>query len=182
MVAVGWSLTSGPVVAWAVRRFPFYRSRVVLGVVAAMALSWGLVLSWPGPAPLPLLVLLICTSATGGPASMVGFDLARSFTPAEAMGRANGVVNIGGFVASLTTMALIGVLLDLSSAGADYDLSDFRVAMAAQYLIWGLGAVQILRYRRRALAHLQRHHPGAIEQMRRGETFVHPGVGEHEGV
>ena len=79
-------------------------------------------------------------------------------------------------------MALIGVPLDLTSGGEECDLGDFRVAMAAQYLFWGLGAVQILRYRHRAIAHLERHHPGAVEQMRRGTTFVHPGVGNHEGV
>jgi MFS family permease len=182
MVAVAWSLTSGPVLAWAVGRFPFYRSRIVLGIVGAMAIAWAVVLTWPGPAPIPLLVVLICLTATGGPASMVGFDLARTFTPAEAVGRANGVVNIGGFVASLTTMALIGVLLDITSGGGGYELADFRVAMAAQYLVWGLGAVQILRYRRRAIAHLHHYHPGAVEQMKRGEPFVHPGLSDREGV
>jgi sugar phosphate permease len=182
MVAVAWSLMSGPVLAWAVGRFPFYRSRIVLSIVGAMSAWWGLVLLWPGPAPVPVLVVLVCLTATGGPASMVGFDLARSFTPAEAVGRANGVVNIGGFVASLTTMALIGLLLDLTSGGKGYELSDFRVAMAAQYLIWGLGSVQILRYRRRAIAHLERCHPGAVAQMKRGETFVHPGLRESEGL
>jgi hypothetical protein len=181
IVAVACPLTSGPVLAWAVGRFPFYRSRIVLGIVGAMSAWWGLVLLWPGPAPLPVLVVLVCLTATGGPASMVGFDLARSFTPAEAIGRANGVVNIGGFVASLTTMALIGLLLDVTSGGGGYQ-SDFRVAMAAQYLIWGLGSVQILRYRRRAIAHLERYHPGAVAQMKRGETFVHPGLRDGEGL
>ncbi len=38
---------------------------------------------------------------------MVGFDMARTFVPVEASGRANGFVNIGGFTASLLTMALI---------------------------------------------------------------------------
>jgi sugar phosphate permease len=183
MVAVAWFLVCGPVLAWAVRRFPFHRSRIVLGVVAAMALVWTVVLLWPGPAPIPLLVVMVCLMATGGPASMVGFDLARTFTPAEAAGRANGVVNIGGFVASLLTMAAIGLLLDLRSGGSgDYQPADFRVAMCAQYALWGLGAFQILRYRRKAIAHLRRHHPGAVEKLQRGETFVHPGVGEREGL
>jgi sugar phosphate permease len=182
MLAVASSLTSGPILAWAVGRFPFYRSRIVLGIVGAMGLVWALVLAWPGTSPVPLLVVLILVTATGGPASMVGFDLARSFTPAESVGRANGVVNIGGFVASLTTMALIGVLLDITSGGGEYQLTDFRVAMAAQYFIWGLGTIQVLRYRRRAIAHLRHYHPGAVEQMKRGETFVHPGVHDREGV
>jgi predicted MFS family arabinose efflux permease len=166
------------------RRFPFYRSYAVLGVVGAMALVWTVVLLWPGRAPLWLLVVLVCVMAAGGPASLVGFDLARTFTPLEALGRANGVVNVGGFVASLLTMAAIGIILDVREprGASAYTLGDFRVALCAQYAFWLVGATQILRYRRKAVAHLRRVHPGAAEAMKRGETFVHPGVGDHEGV
>ncbi len=176
MVAVAWFLACGPVLAWSVNRFPFHRSHLVVGVVGVMATVWAAVLLWPGPAPLWLLVVLVCATATGGPTSMVGFDLARSFAPSEEVGRASGVVNIGGFIASLTTMALVGMLLDVMTGGVgDHDLGDFRVAMSAQYAVWGLGLVQVLRYRRKAIAHLQRHHPGAVEQLRGGVPFVHPG-------
>ena len=48
---------------------------------------------------------------------MVGFDLARTFIPKEASGRANGFVNVGGFSASLLTMAFIGILLDWHCGG-----------------------------------------------------------------
>ena len=54
--------------------------------------------------------------------------------------------------------------------------------MCVQYVFWVFGAVQVLRYRRKALAHLDRVHPGAIEQLRSGRTFVHPGIGDREGV
>lgn len=184
MVMTGWVIVSGPVMGSLVTRFPFYRSRIVLGVVAAIAVAWTAVLAWPGVAPLWLLVVLVCAMATGGPASMVGFDLARSFTPAEATGRANGIVNIGGFLASLLTMALIGLVLDLREpAGvAAYDLADFKAAMSTQYIFWIVGGAQIVRYRRKALDHLRRVHPGAIETMKRGEPFVHPGFSDREGV
>lgn len=183
-IAVVWFLVSGPALAWLIAHVPYRRSQMVLTVVGSMALAWGVVLLWPGPAPTWLLVVLVCTMATGGPASMVGFDLARTFTPATAMGRASGVVNIGGFVASLTTMAAIGVVLDLRQPGGmeAYALADFKAAMAVQYAVWALGCVQVLRYRRKALAHLDRVHPGAIAQLRRGEPFVHPGFDDREGV
>ena len=54
--------------------------------------------------------------------------------------------------------------------------------MSVQYVFWTIGVFQVLRYRRKALAHLARVHPGAIEQLKRGETFVHPGIGDREGV
>ncbi len=183
MVTVGAALVSGPLLGRLVARHPFYRSYTVVAVVAVMALAWAVVLLWPGRAPLWLLVALACAIALGGPASMVGFDLARSFQPVEALGRANGVVNVGGFLASLLTMAAIGLVLDVREPGgaAAYGTDDFKIAFSVQYLVWGLGVVQILRYRRKAIGHLQREHPGAVESLKRGEPFVHPGV-EHESV
>lgn len=179
MAMTGWVIVSGLVLSWAVGRFPFYRSWIVLGVVAAMVLAWTAVLSRSEPSPLWLLVVMAFTTASGGPASMVGFDLARSFTPIEASGRANGIVNIGGFGASLVTMALVGWVLEAREPGgvAAYGLDDFRAALSVQYAFWALGAFQVLRYRRKAIAHLRRVHPGAVEQLRRGEPFVHPGIG-----
>ena len=184
MVMTGWVVVSGLVLGWLVTRYPFYRSVFVVGVVAIMATLWTVVLLRSTPAPMWLLVLLVFSMASGGPASMVGFDLARSFTPAEVSGRANGLVNIGGFSASLLTMGLVGLVLDLREprGQAAYDLDDFRVAMCVQFVFWGFGVFQVLRYRRKALAHLARVHPGAIEQLKRGETFVHPGIGDREGV
>jgi MFS family permease len=178
-----WIMLSGVVLGALVSRYPYYRSWMVLGIVAAMALVWAVVLLRSTPAPLWLLVVLVCAMATGGPASMVGFDLARTFVPIEVSGRANGFVNIGGFSASLLTMGLIGVLLDWHSGGnARYDLADFRVAMSVQFLCWGFGTVQVLRYRRKAIVHLQRKHPGAVEQLKRGEPVAHLGFHEREGV
>lgn len=183
MAMTAWAVISGLLMARLVERMPYYRSWIVISVVLAMIVPWTAVLLWPGPAPVWLVIVMAFTTATGGPASMVGFDLARSFTPAHAIGRANGLVNIGGFTASLLTMALIGVVLDVVEPGgmSAYTLDDFRWALAVQYLFWAFGIAQILRYRRRAITHLHRVHPGAVEQMLSGKTFVHPGIGE-EGV
>ena len=184
MVMTAWVMVSGLVLGAMVSRYPYYRSWMVLAVVAAMALGWAVVLARSTPAPVWMLAVLVCLMATGGPASMVGFDLARTFVPLEASGRANGFVNIGGFSASLLTMGLIGVLLDWHShGGADtYDLSDFRWAMSIQFVFWGFGAIQVLRYRHKAISHLRRLHPGVVEAMKRGEAVVHLGFHEREGV
>ena len=184
MIMTVWVILSGLTLSWLVGRFPYYRSWIVIGVVAMMIVPWTAVLARDTPAPLWLLVVLVCLTATGGPASMVGFDLARSFIPVESSGRANGLVNVGGFSASLMTVALVGIVLDLREPGgmSAYDLDDFRAALSVQYLFWALGITQMLRYRRRGLAHLRRQHPGAVEAMRRGQPFVHPGFSDHEGV
>ena len=183
MTMVGWMVLSGLVLGPTIRRFPWYRSWIIVGIVSVMATVWAVVLLLPEPAPTWLVVVLGFTTATGGPASMLGFDLARTFTPVQAIGRANGIVNVGGFLASLVTMALIGMVLDLvEPRGMDaYTHDDFRIAMSVQFLLWGLGCFQVLRYRHRAIAHLHRVHPGAVERLRSGEGWVHPGLGD-EGV
>jgi MFS family permease len=179
MVMTGWVIVSGVVLGKLVGKVPFYRSWIVIAVVMAIAAAWAVVLLWPGRAPLWLLVLLVCVTGTGGPASMVSFDLARSFTPDERLGRATGIVNVGGFVASLLTIALVGIVLDFREPGGmeTYGLDDYKAALSVQYLFWALGVIQILRYRRKGIRHLQRVHPGAVEAMKRGEPFVHPGDG-----
>jgi len=60
-------------------------------------------------------------------------------------------VNVGGFVASLLTILLIGLILDARTGGTGvYDLGDFRVALAVQYLVGLFGLIGILRTRRLA--------------------------------
>ena len=184
MVMTASVVVSGLMLSWLVSRLPFYRSWIVIAVVVATATVWTVVLLRSTPAPTWLLVVLVCVISVGGPTSMVGFDLARSFTPLESTGRANGVVNVGGFSASLLTMAAIGVVLDLREPRgvAAYDLGDFRVALCVQYAFWALGVVQIVRYRRKAVDHLRREHPGAVETLKSGQPFVHPGFADREGV
>ena len=85
-------------------------------------------LLWPGRAPLALVVVLIMVLAAYGPASALGFDFARSFNPAARLGTASGIVNMGGFVASLITIFAIGVILDLRAPDGRFSLADFKIA------------------------------------------------------
>ena len=171
------AMAAGPLGAAFTARVPYRRSQFVLGIVLAMMTVWAAVLAWPGRAPLWLLVLLVVVTAMGGPGSMVSFDLARTFHPSSRLGRATGVVNIGGFTASLVTIALIGVVLDQLSPGGqeDYTLDDFRVAMSVQFLFWGIGIVQLVRYRRKSLRHIEDAHPAALDALRSGQTLL-PGI------
>ena len=61
------------------------------------------------------------------------------------------MVNVGGFVASLVSILLVGLILDARTGGtASYGVSDFKVAMSVQYLVGVIGLVGILRTRRLA--------------------------------
>ena len=138
----------GPALGQLAGLWPMRRSSLVFFVVGATAAAWTIVLAWPGRAPLPVLVLLVLVLASNGPGSMVGFDYARTYNPQSRFGSASGIVNIGGFVASLVTISAIGALLDLpSGAGPASSLGGFRVAFAVQYAIWAIGLVGVIRNR-----------------------------------
>ncbi|TKV28197.1 MFS transporter [Arthrobacter sp. NamB2] len=151
-VAVG--IACGPLLGRYVGRHPLRRSTMVLAIAALMAGAWLAVLLYPGPAPLPLLTLLVVALAIGGPGSMIAFDFARTFNPAARIGTATGIVNIGGFVASLLSMFVIGVVLDVLlgsgfSRGDLYALPSFRLAMGAQLVLLAVGACAVVIARRK---------------------------------
>ncbi len=149
-------LVAAPFVGVMVQRHPLRRSWLVLGIIGLNIATWTVVLAWPGPAPLWLVVLLVLTLALGGPGSMIAFDFARTFNPPNRLGTASGIVNVGGFVAALVTMLLVGVVLDALHSGARgaYTLDEFRAALSVQYLVWAVGLAGIVRSRRQVRARM----------------------------
>ncbi|MGW1835627.1 MFS transporter [Streptomyces sp. NPDC002067] len=120
------------------------RLPLALGTTGVTAAFWAITLYWPGPhAPMALLVVLCLVLGACGPASMIGFDFARPANPPERQGTASGIVNMGGFMASMTTLLAVGVLLDATG-------DNYRVAFTSVFVLEALGISQILRLRRRA--------------------------------
>ena len=149
-VVVGMAL--GPVLGALSARIPHRRSRaLVLPTVFLQMIVWLAVIAWPGPAPLWLLIALAIALGTGGPASMIAFDHARTHNPRHRLSTATGITNVGGFLASLIAIFLIGAALDIQGAGTPetYSLDAFRVAFLTQVPIWLVGAFFIVFERRR---------------------------------
>lgn len=149
----------GPLLGAATARYPLRRSTLAFGVIGMIAASWAVVLCWPGGAPLWMLVILVVAIAIGGPAAMIGFDFARTFNRPGNIGTATGVVNVGGFLAALITVYVIGLILDLiqrgAGAGAElYTLESFRWAMSFQFIPMALGVLGMLLSRRTARAQM----------------------------
>jgi MFS family permease len=154
-------MCAGPALGWRITVRPWHRSTLVLTIVLSIVAVWTVVLTWRGDAPLWLLVVLVVVTGVGGPASMIGFDLGRTSNPAHRLASATGIINQGGFYASLVLVVAIGLILDWKTPGGgnDYSPSAFRWAMSFQYLLWSIGLVQIWRYRRRARARLKADDP-----------------------
>ncbi len=156
-VLVAAGLVSGPILGIVSARYPLRRSNVILMIMAGIGSAWVAVLLWPGEPPFWLVTVLVIALGVGGPGSMIGFDYARTFNPMRSLGSANGIVNVGGFLASFTMMYLIGVLLDLQNGwkiangihGELFSWDSFRVALWVQFPILGAGVVLLLISRRR---------------------------------
>lgn len=148
LVLVGMGV--GPTLGTLAAAWPLRRSILVFAIVGASATMWAVVLLWPGRAPVGLLVLLVVVLASNGPGSLLGFDYARTENPAHRLGSASGIVNVGGFVASLILIYAVGTILDALTPGAStaYSLNAFRAAFAFQYVLWAIGLVGVLRHRR----------------------------------
>ncbi|MCL3816982.1 MFS transporter [Aeromicrobium wangtongii] len=161
-------MAAGPVLGWAIGRHPWHRSTIVLSIVGSIVVMWTIVLAWPGTAPGWLLILLVLVTGVGGPASMIGFDVGRTSNPIERMSSATGIINQGGFVASLILVIAIGLILDWRTPGGGtaYTPEAFRWAMSFQYVLWALGITQIWRYRVRTRAKVMAENPEAYGRTR----------------
>ncbi|MFJ2533740.1 MFS transporter [Microbacterium maritypicum] len=142
----------GPIIGDLSRRLPNHRSlALVLPAVGVQMVAWIAVIALPGTAPIWLLYVLAIALATGGPASMIAFDHARTHNPSHRLSTATGVTNAGGFIAALIAIFLIGLALDLQGAGTPetYSLDAFRIAFLMPIPLWIIGTVFILIERKR---------------------------------
>jgi MFS family permease len=141
------AIVIGPVIGLLTGRHPLRRSWLVLGIIAADVVVWTAVLALPPPVPRWLLVVLVVVLAAGGPGSVIGFDIARTTNPAPSLGLAQSIVNLGGFLASLLVLAVMGAVMD---ALGGFSPEAFRIAWLVQYPIWLLAVVGVVITRRKA--------------------------------
>lgn len=142
----------GPLIGDLSRRLPNHRSlALVLPAVGVQMAAWIAVIALPDAAPIWLLYVLAIALATGGPASMIAFDHARTHNPSHRLSTATGVTNAGGFIAALIAIFLIGLALDLQGAGTPetYTLEAFRIAFLMPIPLWIIGTAFILLERKR---------------------------------
>ncbi|MGW7329886.1 MFS transporter [Streptomyces sp. NPDC054840] len=145
-LVVASNMALGLVYGQIVGRHRTARIPLALGTVALTALLWAAVLVHPGDrAPMGLLIALCLVLGGCGPASMIGFDFARPANPAERQGTASGITNMGGFIASMTTLLTVGMLLDATG-------DNYRIAFSTVFVLEAVGVLSILRLRPLALA------------------------------
>ncbi|PQZ96444.1 MFS transporter [Arthrobacter sp. MYb227] len=149
------AIVCGPILGASVARYPNQRSNIAFGIIGAIAATWLIVILWPGQTPVWMLTILIVCMAVGGPASMIGFDFVRTFNPPHVIGTATGIVNVGGFLAALVSVYVIGWLMDMQQQMAGqgtelYTLDAFRIALSFQFLVMLIGVTGMIITRSKA--------------------------------
>lgn len=111
-VLVVGAIVGGPLVGTVISRWPECRTPLVVSYLVAALGVWAVLLGWPGGrVPGVVLVAGFALLSIGGPASTIGFALARDYNPMRRVGTATGVVNVGGFVAITVSALSVGLLL-----------------------------------------------------------------------
>ncbi len=113
-------------------------------------LGWSVTVAFLGDhPPRAVVAVLFVLTMIGGPASMVSFALARDYNPARTIGLASGVVNVGGFAATVVIAMAFGWTLDLLGGTTPHA---FRFALLVPVTVQAFGAVQIIIWYRRVRA------------------------------
>ncbi|GAB3359165.1 MFS transporter [Amycolatopsis echigonensis] len=146
-VFVFGSMAGGPLLGAVIGRAPALRVPLVVGYLVGATIVWAVLLGWNGHVPVGVLVPAFAFLTLGGPASMIGFAVARDYNPLSRVGTATGVVNVGGFLATTVTALLIGILLQATGG-------NFRIALLVIVGVLAVGASRMLVWWRRARAHV----------------------------
>ncbi|MCW2529299.1 MAG: Major facilitator superfamily permease [Pseudonocardiales bacterium] len=151
-------------IGYVTSRRPALRVPLAIAVSVLTIAGWLLVLGcYSGPVPRPLLIGLIVFTSVGGPASAIGFSMARDYNAPALVGTATGVVNVGGFVAGTVASLLVGWTLDVVGAT---DRGAYRLAFAVAMVIQIGGLVQMVHWWLKARRAVLR------EQVRGGDVPV----------
>jgi MFS family permease len=152
MSAVIVSAVASPVVGWIIGRRPIVRVPLAVGVCVTTMAGWLVLVAVGGETPGRGWVLgLFLFMALGGPASMAAFALARDYNPVRTLGTASGVVNVGGFVATVVIALGIGAALDVLGGSTPHALR-WAVLVAVAVQLFGSVRMVVWLWRVRAYA------------------------------
>lgn len=161
-VLVIGAILGGPLVGALISRWPECRTPLVVGYLVAALGVWAVLLGWPGGrVPGAVLVAGFALLSLGGPASAIGFALARDYNPLRRVSTATGVVNVGGFVAITISALAVGVLMSVFEPLGP--TTAFRLALLSVVAVLLVGLWRTSVWWRRARA-------AVFDAAARGET------------
>jgi MFS family permease len=152
MVGVLASAVFSPWLGWFIGRRPSWRVVVALVVCAVTVVGWSVVaLALSDAPPQWFVVALYIVTMLGGPASLVAFAVARDYNAQRIVGTASGVVNVGGFVATVVVALGFGEMLNLLGGTTAHNL---RFALLVPIAVQLFGSIRVIVWDRRVRAHV----------------------------
>jgi MFS family permease len=143
-----------PLIGAVTGRWPIARVPLSMGVSAAtLSGVLLLILALGNHPPKPAVAVIFVVTLVGGPASMTAFALVRDYNPAHTLGTASGVVNVGGFVATVVGAVGFGVVLDAQGGTTP---GHVRLALAVFVAVQSFGAWRLGVWYRRTRATVRR--------------------------
>lgn len=144
LIGVSASMVVGPAIGFMIGRYPAVRVPFAIAVYSVTVASWIVLLAgYDDRPPHALVIAAVTLASVGGPASSIGFALARDYNSAGAVGTASGVVNVGGFTAAIAATLIVGWALSLAgNSGPDAFRAGFAIAIAVQ----AVGTFQTTRW------------------------------------
>lgn len=143
-IVVITSLIAAPLIGQFTARYPSRRVTAALIIGAIVAAGWLIILLPTNPLPVPIFAAAIVLISIGGPASLIGLDLAATYNAPNRRSTVQGIANMGGFVAAITVMLAVGVILDHRSAITPPSLTDYQIALSVIAVPLVISAVGIV--------------------------------------
>ena len=161
MYGVIAAAVASPVLGWLIGHRPVVRVPIALGICLITLAGWTVVVAGFGAhPPRGYLVPLFVVMALGGPGSMTAFALARDYNHARLLGTASGVVNVGGFLATVVIALGIGWALELQGGT---EAAHFRWAVLVALGVQAFGTLRMAIWFVRLRAHV-------LDRQDRGEN------------
>ncbi|MFT0847878.1 MFS transporter [Actinomycetaceae bacterium L2_0104] len=132
-------IVTGPLIGRLTGLHPLRRTWLVYTAAVLTIVAWLPLLLRDGPAPLWVIIVLLCVLSLSASASAIAFDFVRTSVHPARAGIANGLANMGGFSATLLTAWIIGLALDRFATNDIYTAGDYRAAMALQGAVMAVG-------------------------------------------
>jgi MFS family permease len=158
MACVIGAAVASPLLGNAIGKHPATRVPISLVISAVTLAGWIVSITALGDGPPKTYVVgLFLVMFLGGPASMSAFAIARDYNQPGTLGSASGVVNVGGFVATIVIALGMGIALDAQGGTSAHTL---RFAVLVALAVQGFGVWRVvvwyLRVRAAALAAQER--------------------------
>ena len=154
MAGVVAAAVAGPFLGALIARHPHTRAPVAIGFGLLIAFAWLAAFAMGEHPPRAFVVPLFVIQPVGGVISLFAFAVARDYNHARVLGTASGVVNVGGFLATIIIALGMGWVLDALDGGAGTTAHALRWAVLVAVVVQLFGVARLLRWYRRLRAHV----------------------------